>query len=373
MNASGAFTGGAQISSVTDVSAIKIVGLTGGGSAITWHDLTTDAVNYSVFSNTNALILLPTQTGAAGGQNEPSIAALADGGFVIVWDDETAGDIRGQRFSANGTALGAAFVVNTAGAQSAPSVTGLDDGRFQITWVEDGDIRSEIFDARDVVNNPDVYTPDGWHVGTVDGDVFTTSGNAEIAHGWDGADLITEGAGTVQIFGDGGNDTIIVTSAISANLWDGGAGLGDTINWSAVNETGATFDLKLGIATSASLNFEQMLNFENLIGTANRDIIIGNGNINFIDGGAGNDDIDGGGGADALVGGAGDDLIHGDGLGDTLLMDDYTNPAATNGNDTGYGDAGTDLLWGYGGNDTLYGGTRTIRWSATTMAALLRV
>ena len=65
MNASGAFTGGAQISSVTDVSAIKIVGLTGGGSAITWHDLTTDAVNYSVFSNTNALILLPTQTGAA--------------------------------------------------------------------------------------------------------------------------------------------------------------------------------------------------------------------------------------------------------------------------------------------------------------------
>ena len=154
----------------------------------------------------------------------------------------------------------------------------------------------------------------GWHVGTVGGDVFTTSGNAEIAHGWDGADLITEGAGTVQIFGDGGNDTIIVTSAISANLWDGGAGLGDTINWSAVNETGATFDLKLGIATSASLSFEQMLNFENLIGTANRDIIIGNGNINFIDGGAGNDDIDGGGGADALVGGAGDDLIHGDGL-----------------------------------------------------------
>jgi Ca2+-binding RTX toxin-like protein len=38
------------------------------------------------------------------------------------------------------------------------------------------------------------------------------------------------------------------------------------------------------------------------------------------------------------------------------LMDDYTNPAATNGADTGNGDAGNDLLWGYGGNDTLFGG-----------------
>jgi Ca2+-binding RTX toxin-like protein len=37
-------------------------------------------------------------------------------------------------------------------------------------------------------------------------------------------------------------------------------------------------------------------------------------------------------------------------------MDDYTNPAATTGNDTGYGGGGNDLLWGYGGDDILYGG-----------------
>ena len=43
--------------------------------------------------------------------------------------------------------------------------------------------------------------------------------------------------------------------------------------------------------------------------------------------------------------------MYGGAQGDTLLMDDYTNPAATIGNDTGHGDAGADLLWGYGGND----------------------
>jgi glucose/arabinose dehydrogenase len=73
-------------------------------------------------------------------------------------------------------------------------------------------------------------------------------------------------------------------------------------------------------------------------------------------GGAGADKIYGGAGSDSLVGGTGNDELRG-GLGnDTLLMDDYSAPAASNGVDTGYGDSGADLLWGYGGNDLLFGG-----------------
>ena len=156
-----------------------------------------------------------------------------------------------------------------------------------------------------MVNNPGVYTPDQWQVGTIGDDVFTATGNADIIHGWDGNDTITESGGTNQIFGDSGNDTIIVTTTISADLFDGGSGTGDLINWSAVAETGATFDLTAGTATDAAANVEVMVNFEYLNGTNNRDIITGTGAANYLDAGAGQDDVYGGGGVDALVGGAG--------------------------------------------------------------------
>ncbi len=339
--------------------------LTGGGFVIAWTN--TDAsdtdILFRVYDNTGA----ETNSGFAGSNgatdnnNESKVIALADGSFVIVWDNDEAGStgVDVQHFSAAGAALGGDFTVSANNAESISAV-GLADGRFAVSWANSGgEIQMEILDTRDVVNNPGVYTPDQWQVGTVDADVFTANGGAEIVHGWDGNDVITEGGGAVtsQIFGDAGNDTINVTTFIGTDLFDGGAGANDTINWSAVAETGATFNLALGTATDTAANVETMVNFENLIGTANRDIITGTSGVNFLNAGAGNDDVYGGSGIDALVGGTGNDLIFGGAQGDTLLMDDYTNPAATIGNDTGHGDGGNDLLWGYGGNDNLYGGS----------------
>ena len=93
----------ATIDPGTELNAVEVVALTGGGFAITWQNLNSNTINYAVYSNTAAVVRGPTHFGAFGGQNEPSVAALADGGFVIVWDDDTNSDIRGQRFSADGT------------------------------------------------------------------------------------------------------------------------------------------------------------------------------------------------------------------------------------------------------------------------------
>jgi RTX calcium-binding nonapeptide repeat (4 copies) len=342
-----------------------VTALPGGGFVIAWtnNDGTDTDILFRVYNSAGA------ETGGAGvvafdpgnsnNNNEPKVIALADGSFVIACDNDEVNGLNVQHFSAAGAPLSGVFNVSADNAFEISGVS-LADGRMAIAWSAfNGEIQMEILDTRDVVNNPVNYTTAGqWQIGTVNADVFTTNASAEIIHGYDGADVITESGNLSQsVYGDGGNDTIIPTSTISSDQWDGGAGAGDTINWSLVNETGATFDLALATATAAGgALFELILNFENLIGTVNRDIIIGSAAANYLDGGLGNDDINGGGGADLLVGGSGNDAIHGDGENDTLLMDDFANPGATIGNDSGFGDAGNDLLWGYGGSDNLFGG-----------------
>jgi Ca2+-binding RTX toxin-like protein len=354
---SSSFVTGTNTNTFSDTD-VSVTALTGGGFVIVWtnSDASDSDIVYRIYSAAGAQTGSGLITNAVdtNNNNEPAITGLADGSFIIAYDDDAADVGVVAHIAAGGVQLGE---FQFAGSVSELAITALADGRFAVVYnTVFGEIQMEILDTRDAVNDPGVYTPDQWQVGTVNADVFTTNSAAEIVHGWDGNDVITEGTGSTRIFGDDGNDTVIVTSLISADFFDGGAGSNDTINWSASGEAGATYDLALGAATSAALSVEQMLNFENLIGTANRDIINGSAIANYLDAGAGNDDINGGGGADALVGGTGNDTVHGDGEADTLLLDDYTNPAATIGNDTGFGDAGNDLLWGYGGNDQLYGG-----------------
>jgi Ca2+-binding RTX toxin-like protein len=335
----------------------SVTSLAGGGFVIVFAN--TDGptkIEYRVFNAAGT----QTASGIAGptGPNldsEPVVTGLADGGFVVVLHDNELQRMTVSHISAAGVKLGN-FIFAADG--SAPAVTELADGRFAVTWRDSAtnEIVMEILDTRDGVNNPAVYAPDKWVVGTAGDDVFTPGSAGEIVHGWTGNDIITESNGAGSYFGDAGSDTIIVTSPITTGFHDGGTN-NDLIDWSGSLEVGATFNLAAGTAADTALNVEQMLNFESLTGTAFRDIIIGTGGVNLLNGGSGNDDISGGNGDDALVGGAGNDMVHGDANNDTLLMDDYTNPAATNGVDTGYGDAGADLLWGYGGNDTLYGGT----------------
>ena len=333
------------VNTAGEVSDLQITALTGGGFVAAWSNLTSGGVDMAVYSSTAGVVTNPIQV-AGVNRNEPAVAALRDGSFVIVYDDDQNGGIRGQRYF-SGTAIGSEFIIAGAVTASEPNVTGLADGRFQVTWNQASDIRSEIFDPRDFVNDPGVYGPDRWQVGTVNADVFVPNPFAGIVHGWDGNDVITEGplGPAHQIFGDNGDDTVNVSSFFGIDYYDGGAGT-DTINWGADTVTGATFDLLAGTATDTGASVEAMVNFENLNGTANRDIILGTSGVNVLQGNGGNDDMYGKAGADQLYGGNGLDYLSGG------TEADYLSGGADK--DVFFGGAGIDILVGGGGDDEFY-------------------
>ncbi|MEY8831203.1 S8 family serine peptidase [Sedimentitalea sp. XS_ASV28] len=149
-------------------------------------------------------------------------------------------------------------------------------GRDTINWTQSGET-SATFDlaaneARDANGNTEIMHSFANIIGTARGDT------------------IIESSATNDIDGYRGNDTVIVTTSIFADAFHGGLGR-DTIDWSAVNETGATFDLAAGLATDSAGNTEEMDGFENIIGTENADIIIENGAVNDIDARGGNDRV----------------------------------------------------------------------------------
>ena len=227
--------------------------------------------------------------------------------------DVSGSSIKAQIFTAAGVKSGPEFLVNTVtdDDQHSPSVTALADGNFIVTWTSaDGatdDIKSQVFD-------PQVYAGDGASATVYGG-----------SHG----DHMTDGIGTEALYGEDGNDTVVVTSRIGADSFDGGDGI-DTIDWSASAESGATFRLFLGTATNDVGIDETMTGFENLTGTANADTVYGT---------SGGNTISGGGGGDTLIGARGDDWLEGDGNNDTLRGDD-----------------GIDYLFGGTGADTMQGG-----------------
>jgi|GEM_PF-5179988 len=236
--------------------------------------------------------------------NDIKLVALDDGGFLVLWDDDSNNEDplagRGQRYSALGFAAGSEFVIDATSADNIEGVL-LDDGRVQLVW-SDGVIRSRIIDTRDAPNT--TIGPSGLQTGTTNGDVFTAAADATLVNAWTGDDFVTS-AGTEKSYMLGvGNDWMKVTSDIEADGFDGGVDT-DTIDWSEVNEVGATFDMTTGTATDTDLNAEVMIGFENLIGTENADSIIGTDDANVLTGLGGDDTIEGRDGAD---------LIHGDGV-----------------------------------------------------------
>ena len=149
-----------------------------------------------------------------------------------------------------------------------------------------------------------------------------------------GQDTIIGGAGVEKVVDkDGGGDTyhlnagndILVAWGVNAagSLYDGGLGF-DTIDFSN-SATAVTMD-----ETLHTLNFgggnSTVMNFENIIGSANADNLKGSVTADYIHGGAGDDKISGGGGADQLWGdGGANTFIYG-------AITDSTN--ATAGRDT---------------------------------------
>ncbi|MEM0908803.1 MAG: calcium-binding protein, partial [Pseudomonadota bacterium] len=301
----------------------SLVALKGGGFVVSWtnvdaNDTDVEFQRFDNGGNAQGAMRTVNSGGVTDDNNESHLIALADGGFVVAYDDDEAGNIAFQRYGADGNFIGDAVRVSSSNnIHYDPSGVGLADGRFIIGWTENAsnnaDIKVKYFDPRDTPND-EVYTPDGWVVGTAGDDVFRPDFDAEIVHGWDGNDIITEAGPIRQYYGGKGDDTLIVTSAINSDLHDGGEGV-DTIDWSRSSMTviNAIFDLAAETASAAG-SVEQMLSFEHLTGTNNNDTILGESGGNILHGNEGNDSIDGRAGNDTITGGDGNDtLIGGEG------------------------------------------------------------
>ncbi|WP_417719420.1 calcium-binding protein [Salipiger sp.] len=346
----------------TDYDA-SVTALTGGGFVVAYTNLDANDydIEYEVFSNTGVSVSTGTVNGSASTDINfaPHLIALQDGGFVVVYDDDESGNtIALQRYDSGGTSVGARVDVDSSTSNYDASGVGLGDGRFVVSWTDgsgsNADVLTEIYDTRDAVNAPSVYSPDQWEVGTIGNDTFVSTSGTEFTHGWDGDDDISELGTTQEYYGDAGNDIIRVFSPINADLHDGGTG-DDTIDWSGnvYETTGATLVLDLAAGTaSTGGQTEVMTNFENLIGSDFDDSIIGTDGANDLFGGAGEDTIIGGFGADSIEGGDDGDSLSGDGQNDTIR--------GGGGNDTITGGGGQDSLFGDDGDDLFVLGANNI-------------
>ncbi|MDQ1159332.1 Ca2+-binding RTX toxin-like protein [Sphingomonas sp. SORGH_AS 950] len=226
--------------------------------------------------------------------------------------------------------------------------------------------------------------------GYAQGDTYTglegiyASGNADTLTGTGGVNIIKGFAGNDIIEGLGGADTL-----------DGGDGI-DTVSY--VNSAqGVTVNLNLTTAqlSGGDASGDILSNFENILGSAQADILTGNAGANTLTGGAGDDVLEGGADADTLDGGTGSDTASyagsgagvtvdlrvataqsstGDASGDVLTgIENLTGSAlddmltGNSGSNVLRGGAGNDTLVGLGGDDTIDGGdgTDTITYVAS--------
>ena len=272
-----------------------IVGLAGGGFAVTWLHASGVLGELPIFK---ARVF--DANGAPAGpevvihemesllpNNPAEVAALPGGGFVVVFEDRTPGnsraDVYAREFGADGQPVGDAFLIpaNTGNNQPYINVASSEDG-FVVVWTEsdgvDLTVRSQFYaSSGGGVSDPDpVFGTDGSE--TLNG----TAGN-DTLYGLDGWDFLYGTGGDDTLFGGGGDDRMF-----------GGDG-------------------------------DDFLN-----GNNGRDYLFGENGNDVLRGGAGDDILKGGGGHDRLVGDAGRDHLQ--------------------------GGAGRDVLRGGEGRDILTGG-----------------
>jgi Ca2+-binding RTX toxin-like protein len=188
--------------------------------------------------------------------------------------------------------------------------------------------------------------------GTAQGDtVAATVENLEGSYfndnlaGNDYANALVGGAGNDTISGRGGNDTI--AGGQGADVLSGQTGI-DTVSY-AGSTAGVEINLQGGYGRGGDAEGDYLYSsFENVEGSAFRDIVFGNAAGNELFLGDGNDGAAGDGGADNIYGGNGNDYIMGN-TGDDNLYGDA-------GDDTLRGDDAADRLTGGRGNDELDGG-----------------
>ena len=185
--------------------------------------------------------------------------------------------------------------------------------------------------------------------GTVRGGVLLGAGDDSFTGG-DAIDKVNGGEGNDTVDLGGGNDVFTGSGDSPGNDGnddvDGGDGI-DSYNAITPGLTGVTIDLLDGIATGVLFGTDQILNFENAVGTQNADILLGSLGANRLNGGAGIDRLEGlddadrlfgGLGADTIIGGAGRDVMTGgavisggDLARDTFVFSSLTDSGPTSG------------------------------------------
>ncbi|HEY9623359.1 MAG TPA: calcium-binding protein, partial [Crinalium sp.] len=192
----------------------------------------------------------------------------------------------------------------------------------------------------------------------------------DLMNGGDGNDLFLGGAGNDVIDGGAGSDTVSYQTSPE----------GVVVNLDAIAYTTAgviNLNPPLSIPSNTALDGfgsnDLLQNIENIIGTANSDVLIGNGEANRLQGLAGDDLIIGSGGSDVLEGGAGTDTLsyHADaagitvnlqtgtaidGSGSTDQVSGFENLVGSTFGDTLTGNNGNNLIQAGDGDDTVNGG-----------------
>ena len=155
---------------------------------------------------------------------------------------------------------------------------------------------------------------------SADTGVDTLSGIENISAG-SGDDSLTDGAGSNSLLGNAGNDTFVMTADDARDTLNGGAGVGDTADYSALlaNLTVTIGNnAVVGGSGSTAATSDVIIGIENLTGGAGDDAITGNAASNVLAGGLGNDTLSGLAGNDTLRGGDGNDTLIGGTGQDTL-------------------------------------------------------
>jgi Ca2+-binding RTX toxin-like protein len=216
----------------------------------------------------------------------------------------------------------------------------------------------------------------------------------EIAAGrvvFNGTQYTLRGVENVTVDTGRGNDTVAI-AGLGANVtWIDSAGT-DLLNFSqAAGSLNLNLDVpsrqRIFAGNSRTLTLRTIV--EDVIGTAQADLIKGNKAANRIDGGGGNDTLYGNAGNDVLNGGDGDDWLYGDAGEDTLVGEAGNNVLlGGDGNDvldavTGVrtdvvgknlliGGKGADTFQGGIGEELLIGGTTNYDNNAKALAAVMR-
>ncbi|MFI0848763.1 calcium-binding protein [Mesorhizobium sp. IMUNJ 23232] len=145
--------------------------------------------------------------------------------------------------------------------------------------------------------------------------------NIEAVKGSTRADELYASA-TSALFGDNGND--FISSGSGGNRLSGGVGV-DTLSYQSSSTGGVQVDLNANAVSGGWASGDIVDGFENLLGSAYKDVLKGNVGANVIEGGNGHDEIHGLGGPDVLIGGSGSDSLWGGSGSDTFVYRDIAD------------------------------------------------